>query len=161
VMYEPSCVIHHAEGGSGTPHFRDFLSRRNRMAFASKWAAELQDYEDPPATAAEREGAEGRALRRAADRRVPVRPGASTLARQQQPGPNQAIDDTDAFVLHIRHLSAALTIDDDYIRLLRQEAATLSFRDLIKAKLRPILLHAKRRLHWYGSAPPKRRRRQR
>lgn len=131
VMYEPTAVVHHTEGGSASRHFRHFLSQRNQAKFVAKWEALLSGYESPPATDADRAVAEDRALRRAAERRWPGR--ATNGAGDSTPSIVDSIPDGEALAIEVRHLSAAVEVGDEYIRLLEDEAAARGVRDVARA----------------------------
>jgi GT2 family glycosyltransferase len=148
VVYEPTAVVQHAEGGSASRHFRDFVSRRNQAKFVTKWRVALDGYEEPPRTAAGRAVAEERALRRAAVRPWPRRvPGG--LA-EVTPPIDGAIDDGEARAIAVRHLVAAVEVRDDYIRRLEDEAAARGVRDLARALIGPRLRHVRERLAELG-----------
>jgi GT2 family glycosyltransferase len=149
VMYEPTSVVRHSEGGSTTRHFRDFLSHRNQTAFVAKWAPVLRDFEGPPATEADREKAVDRALRRTARRTVPTRTRTAPVW-QELPPDAEAFDDLEALVMDVRHLSAAVAIGEEYIRLLRQESAARGILDVTRDRLHPRILWVKRRLQRLG-----------
>jgi GT2 family glycosyltransferase len=146
VMYEPTSVVHHIEGGSATAHYRDFLSRRNQLVFVAKWADVLPDYEPPPAREGTRAQAVSRAVRRAADRPVPVTTHTAVSAGTPAPLAPDTVDDVEALVLHVRHLSEAVAVDKAYLNLLQREAAARGLRDLVKGRLRRAVGGIKRRL---------------
>lgn len=51
VLYQPKSRIRHHRGAStGSRDYRDFVTRRNRVPFLKKWAADMQDYELPDET---------------------------------------------------------------------------------------------------------------
>jgi hypothetical protein len=158
VTYEPTSVVHHAEGGSAPLHFRDFLSRRNQALFVTKWAPILRGYEDPPAREADRAGAVRHALQRAAERPVAARPDATVQVREPTPQFVEAIDDIEALALSVRHLSAAVVVDDEYIGLLRREAAARGLRDAVKDRLRPAVALMKQQLRGSSHSRARRRR---
>lgn len=158
VVYEPTSVVHHSEGGSAPRHFRDFLSRRNQAAFVAKWASFLHEYEDPPAREADRAEAVDRALRRTADRPGPARAHAAVPVPQEAPPVAETFDDAEALVIEVRHLCAAVAVDDEYIRLLRQESATRGLLDVIRSRLHPRLVRAKQHLNSLGFGRGRRRR---
>jgi GT2 family glycosyltransferase len=158
VTYEPTSVVHHAEGSSASPHFRDFLSRRNQALFVTKWAPVLREYEDPPATEADRAEAVRHALHRAAERPVATRAAAAVPVRELTPQFVEAIDDIEALALSVRHLSAAVVVDEEYIRLLRHEAAAHGLRDAVKDRLRPGVALVKEWLRGFSHSRARRRR---
>lgn len=146
VMYEPSSVVHHTEGGSATRHFRDFLSRRNQAAFVAKWGSVLKDYEDPPATEAHRPQAVIRALRRTAHR--PVRPRSAETGVHLGRPVVSALDDIESLTLQLRHATAGLAVADEYIRLLHYEVSTRGYRDVMRDRIRihPLLVQLRGQL---------------
>jgi GT2 family glycosyltransferase len=145
VMYEPASVVQHTEGGSTPRQFRDFLSRRNQAVFVAKWAPVLREYEDPPASEAERAEAVIRALRRAADRRVPARSAAALSELEHASHAVDAFDETEALVIAVRHLSAAVAVDEAYIRLLLHQAGARGVLDAIMDSLRRALVPIRQR----------------
>ena len=44
VLYQPKSQVHHHQGASSSPRYRDFLSTRNRKLFLEKWAADLRQH---------------------------------------------------------------------------------------------------------------------
>lgn len=47
VLYQPASVIRHHRSASSGPHWREFVTLRNRTQFVDKWRDELADYEPP------------------------------------------------------------------------------------------------------------------
>jgi GT2 family glycosyltransferase len=135
VVCDPESVVHHEEGASASAHLRDFLSRRNRTGFVDKWAPVLAGYEPPPAREVEREAAVRRALRRTAERVPPARPAAVQQAARWSPGADLKLGDAEILGTTMRHLAAAITVQEDYIRLLSEEAATRGVVDLLRHRL--------------------------
>ena len=70
VVYEPTAVVQHTEGGSASRDFRDFLSRRNQAKFVAKWAAVLSGYEQPAGNRSRARGCRGESV--AARRATPA-----------------------------------------------------------------------------------------
>ncbi len=134
VIYEPTSVVHHEQGGSASRDYRDFLSRRNQRAFADKWAAVLSQYRDPPRDG-ERVRAEEKALRESARRQSTV---AAPAPVEHQPAVNlvTTIDDGEATVLIADKLYADGVVKADYIRLLEERAAGRGIIDVVRSRLR-------------------------
>lgn len=153
VVYEPSSLVQHAEGGSASRDFRDFLSRRNQYIFVAKWGTALADYEAPPSREDDRPRAVERALRRAASRPVPPNARRGTPTSKQIPAVPDTLDDVETLTTQVRVLSAALAVHADYINTLRDEASALGLLQVIKRKLYPRRMQVKSYLHSLRPGP--------
>lgn len=144
ITYEATSVVLHSEGGSATPDYRAFLSRRNHAAFVAKWASVLHEYDPPPVTEADRRGSVQRALRRSAERPLPSRTTASGTQRALPA--LDAFDDLESLALDVRHLLAAMDITGEYIEHLQAEASRVGIRDVVRRRLRRRLVQFRERV---------------
>lgn len=134
VIYEPTSVVHHEQGGSASRDFRDFISRRNQQAFVDKWTAALFQYQDAPSDG-ERARAAEQALRHSA-RRQSTRAAPSPVESQPAVDLVAAIDDREATVLIAEKLYTDGVVKAEYIRLLEERAASRGIVDVIRSRLR-------------------------
>lgn len=144
VTYEATSVVLHSEGGSATPDYRAFLSRRNRAAFVAKWASVLHEYDPPPVTESDLPGSVQRALRRSAERLLPTHIAAS--GKQRALPVVDAFDDLESLALDVRHLLASVDVTGEYIAHLQAEESRRGIRDVVRHRLRRRLVQLRERV---------------
>jgi GT2 family glycosyltransferase len=134
VMYEPTSVVHHAEGASASRDFRDFASRRNQRQFVAKWAAILSTYQHAP-TDAERSDAVEQALRQASRRQAAMDAPPAAEHRLAAADVSEFLDDPETSRLIVDKLHADCLVKAEYIRLLEERIANRGVRDVLRARL--------------------------
>jgi GT2 family glycosyltransferase len=134
VMYEPTSVVHHAEGASASREFRDFASRRNQRQFVAKWAAILSTYRHPP-TNAERADAVEQALRQASKRQAAMHAPAAAHHRPPAADVSDLLDDAVTSKLIVDKLYADSLVKAEYIQLLEERVANRGVRDVLRTRL--------------------------
>jgi GT2 family glycosyltransferase len=134
VMYEPTSVVHHAEGASASRDFRDFASRRNQRQFVAKWAVTLSTYRHPP-TNAERADAVEQALRQASKRQAAVDAPPAADHRPPAADVSDLLDDAVTSKLIVDKLYADSLVKAEYIRLLEERVANRGVRDVLRTRL--------------------------
>jgi GT2 family glycosyltransferase len=144
VQYEPSSIVYHDEGGSASPGYRSFLSTRNQAMFVAKWAHVIARYDPPPARDADLPRAVEHALRSTAERPIPSRTEAGRPWSADRVV--VAFDDLEALAVEVRHLTAAVAVDADYIRAVQAEASRRGVLDVVISRVRPRLAQIKKRL---------------
>jgi O-antigen biosynthesis protein len=134
VVYEPTSVVHHAEGASASREFRDFASRRNQRQFVAKWAAILSTYRQPP-TNAERAEAVEQALRQASKRQAAMDAPPASDQRPPAADVSTLLDDAVTSKLIVDKLHADSLVKADYIQLLEERVANRRVRDVLRTRL--------------------------
>lgn len=138
VVYEPSSVVQHEEGGSASRDFRDFISHRNQRLFVAKWSSTLSLYQSPPADSRRTDAAE-QALRQSANRQsaagvpsvidqVPLTDLSAPLGDHEEP------------MLIAASLYADSVVKSEYIQLLEDRATNRGVIDVVRSRLRRLVL---------------------
>jgi hypothetical protein len=138
VLYEPTSVIVHREGGSASRDYRDFVSRRNQRQFVAKWGALLARYHQAPVTAA-RPQAVKEALRLSATRLATNHPGSSTNPVAEPSDVTVHPADRDTTTLVVDALRADGLVKGEYIQWLEERAARRTVTDVLRSRFRSLL----------------------
>lgn len=121
VVCVPASVVIHEEGGSTSPSFKRFLTRRHRELFVAKWEGSLAGAEPPPSLTTGQ-----RAVRRALDRAaVRARDGvAKRRSRASEPVRHSSAPGTPAAEAHVDQLGALRgleVVNQEFIDALTRE----------------------------------------
>jgi hypothetical protein len=121
VVCVPTSVVIHEEGGSTSPAFKRFLTRRHRELFVARWAGSLAGAEPPPSLTTGQ-----RAVRRALDRAA-VRARdevAKRRSRASEPVRGTSAPETPAVAVQVDQLGALRgmqVVNQEFIDALTRE----------------------------------------